>query len=328
MKAVVQTRYGPPEVLQLREVEKPVPRDNQVLIKIHATSVSTGDVVDRSGHVSPWAWLPTRLVLGFRKPRRSIPGADLAGEIESIGKDVKRFRKGDRVFGSTGWGSGAYAQYKCVPENGPLALMPANVSYEEAAVVSFGAVTALFFVKKAGIQAGQRILINGASGGVGQFAIQLAKYYGAEVTGVCSAAKVELVRSLGADSVIDYREEDFTQSGQTYDAVFDATGKSSFSRCKGSLKKGGSFLTTAPSPAAMLQMLWTSMFGSYKVISGIPNPRPEDMDFLKERMDAGEVRSIIDRRYPLEQIAEAHRYAETGQQQGYIAITVGHEDQP
>jgi NADPH:quinone reductase-like Zn-dependent oxidoreductase len=326
MRAIICTKYGPPDVLQLREVEKPTPKDNEVLIRIYATTVTSGDVVDRSGTVSPWAWLPTRIFLGFRKPRRTIPGADLAGEIESVGKDAKLFKKGDQVFGTTGWGSGAYAEYKCLPEEGELAIKPVNMTYEEAAAVPYAGLTALYFLRKGNIQSGQKVLINGASGSVGTYAVQLAKYFGAEVTGVCSTTNLEMVKSLGADKVIDYTQEDFTQSSETYDVIFDTVGKTSISHCKSSLKQRGIYLATFYGLAIILQMLWTSLVGSKKVIAGIASPKTEDLNFLKELMEAGKLMSVIDRRYPLEQTAEAHRYVEAGHKKGNVVITVEHNN--
>jgi NADPH:quinone reductase-like Zn-dependent oxidoreductase len=326
VNAIVCTKYGPPEVLQLKEVEKPTPEDNEVLIRIFATTVSSGDVLDRTGVVSPWAWLPTRMIFGFTKPRRKIPGAELAGEIESVGKDVKLFSEGDQVFGNTGFGSGAYAEYKCLPEDGVLAAKPANMTYEEAAAVPFGGLTALHFLRKANIHGGQEVLINGASGSVGTFAVQLAKYFGAEVTGVCSTTNLGLVKSLGADKVIDYTKEDFTKSGETYDVIFDAVRKSSFSRSRRSLKKNGFYLTTDMGLALILQMLWTSVIGGKKVVSGIASNRTEDLNLLKELLEAGNLRPVIDRRYPLEQIVEAHRYVDKGHKKGNVVITVDHNN--
>jgi NADPH:quinone reductase-like Zn-dependent oxidoreductase len=327
MKAVICTKYGPPEVLQLREVEKPVPADNQVLVTIHATTVSAGDVIDRTGEASPWAWLPMRAAFGFTKPRRRIPGAELAGEIEAVGREVKRFRPGDQVFGNTGWGSGAYAQYKCLPENAVLVHKPANISYGEAAAVPFGGMTAFYFLRRANIQNGQEVLIYGASGGIGTFSVQLAKYYGAEVTAVCSAANFEMVQSLGADKVIDYTKEDFAQSRHTYDVIFDTVRKSSFSHCKGSLKAEGFYLSTDMGLALMFQSLWTPMTGIQKVVSGIASNRTEDLNYLRELLEAGQIKSVIDRSYPLEQVVEAHRYVEKGHKKGNVVIVVGHESE-
>jgi NADPH:quinone reductase-like Zn-dependent oxidoreductase len=325
MKAVVCEEYGPPEVLQLEEVAKPIPKDDEVLIRIHATTVSSGDVVDRSGTVSPWAWLPTRMIFGFTRPRRRIPGAELAGEIEAVGKDVALFKIGDQVYGNTGFGSGAYAEYKCLPEAGVLAMKPANMTYEEAAAVPFGGLTALHFLRKANIQGGQEVLISGASGSVGTYAVQLARHFGAEVTGVCSTTNLELARSLGADKVVDYTKEDFTKGGDTYDIIFDTVGKSSFSRSRRSLKKKGFYLSTDMGPTLILQVLWTSMVGSKKVVSGVASNRTEDLIFFKELIEAGEIRAVIDRSYPLEQIAEAHRYVEKGHKKGNVVITLAHD---
>jgi NADPH:quinone reductase-like Zn-dependent oxidoreductase len=321
MRAVVCTAYGPAEVLQLKEVEKPAPKDDEILIRVCATTVTAWDVRIRSFTYPSWFRLPGRLMFGLTRPRKTIPGDELAGEIEAVGKDVTRFKEGEQVFGITwefGFG-GCNAEYKCLPQDGMVASKPANMTYEQAAAVPFGGLTALHFLRKGEIQSGQRVLINGASGGVGTYAVQLAKYFGAEVTGVCSTTNLELVTSLGADKVIDYTKEDFTKNGQIYDIIFDTVIKTSFSRCEGSLEQEGVYLTvTWP----LLEALRTSIMGSKKVIFGMAAKRPEDLTFLKELIEAGKVKAVIDRSYPLDQIVEAHRHVETGHKKGNVAITV------
>jgi NADPH:quinone reductase-like Zn-dependent oxidoreductase len=332
MKAIVYTKYGPPEVLQLKEVEKPAPKDNEILIRIYATSVNYGDIVTRKfSKISPREfnmplpfWLLARATFGFRKPRTTILGSEFAGEIESVGKDVKLFREGDQVFGYRGQSMGADAEYLCMPEDGEVAIKPANMTYEEAAVVPYGAITALNLLRKVDIQSGQKVLINGASGSIGSYAVQLAKYYGAEVTGVCSPPRLELVKSLGADKVIDYTKEDFTESGETYDLIFDILGRSSFSRCKRSLKQNGRYLLASFKMRQLIQMLWTSIFGSKKVICALAPEKSGDLLYIKELIEAGKIKAAIDKRFPLEQTAAAHRYIEKGHKKGHIAITVGH----
>jgi 2-desacetyl-2-hydroxyethyl bacteriochlorophyllide A dehydrogenase len=330
MKAIVYTKYGPPEVLQLKEVEKPSAKEDEVLIRVHATPVTFGEIKARNFTFSPREfWLPlliyplARIQFGYRKPKKQILGSELAGEIESVGEDVELFKEGDQVFGYIGPSFGANAEYLSMPEKGVLVMKPVNMTYEEAAAVPFEAITALVFIRdKGNIKSGEKVLINGASGGIGQFAVQLAKYYGAEVTGVCSTKKLEFVKSLGADKVIDYTKEDFTKNGQTYDVIFDTAVVTSFSKCKSSLKPGGRYLLAVFGTREVVQMLWTSMAGNKKVICAMAPTKREDLLFLKELIEAGKLKAVIDRRYPLEQIAEAHRYVESGHKKGNVVITV------
>ncbi|MHC4843418.1 MAG: NAD(P)-dependent alcohol dehydrogenase [Planctomycetota bacterium] len=323
MKAIVYEKYGAPDVLKFREVGKPVPADNEVLIKVYATTATAAEQMMRTG--KPY-W--GRIILGLRKPRKKyrIPGIELAGEIESTGKNVKRFKKGDQVFGFAGFRPGACAEYMCLPEKSSLAIQPTGLSSEESAAIVDGATTSLFFLRdKGNIRSGQNVLIIGASGSIGTSAVQLAKHFEANVTGVCSTANVALVKSLGADKVIDYTKEDFTKSGETWDIIFDTVGKSSFSRCKTSLSKNGSYLPTVGLINNVL-MLWTALKGGKRVKTGMSIEKSEALLFLKELIEAGKIKSVIDRRYPLEQTAEAHRYVEKGHKKGNVVITVRHNN--
>jgi len=323
MKAIVYTEYGPPEVLKLMEVEKPAPKEDEVLIRIHATTVTTGDVNARGFTFVPPGFGPIpRLMFGFRKPNKTILGSDLAGEIVAVGKDVKLFKEGDQVFGSAEDQFGAYSEFMCLPESAALTSKPTNLTYEEAAAIPFGGNSALFFLRKAKIQSGNRVLINGASGSVGTAAVQLAKYFEAEVTGVCSTTNLELAKSMGADQVIDYTKEDFTQNEQTYDVIYDTVGNTSFSSVKSSLKEQGIYLAGAGGLKEFAQMGWTSMVGGQKVFAGMAILTKENLNFLKELVEAGEYRPVIDRCYPLEQMAEAHRYVDTGHKKGNVVITI------
>jgi NADPH:quinone reductase-like Zn-dependent oxidoreductase len=320
MQAIVCTTYGSPDVLQLKEVAKPTPRDNEVLIKVHAAVVGPSDCAFRKG--DPFI---VKLIYGLARPKFAILGVEFAGEIEAVGQGVTLFKRGDQVFGMSPNSFGAHAEYMCLPEDKSLIIKPANTTYAEAAGIVDGAATALTFIRDvAKLQRGQKILINGASGAVGVYAVQLAKYFGAEVTGVCSTANVALVQSLGADHVIDYTKEDFTKSGQTYDVIFDAVGKSSFSRCKGALTQKGMYLSTAPTLGILLQMLWTSMFGGKKAkfaTAGLMQDKG-NLTYLKDLVEAGLITSVIDRCYPLEQTPEAHRYVEQGHKKGNVVITI------
>ena len=322
MKAIVYTKYGPPDVLQLKEVAKPTPKDNEVLIKIHATTVTSGDWRARSLDVPFGFGLISRLVFGISGPRQPILGTELAGEVESVGKNVSKFKVGDQVFAFSGARMGCHAEYKCMPEDGAVALKPAKLTYDEAAAISFGGTTVLDFFRRGNLQSGEKVLVNGASGGVGTAAVQIAKHFGAVVTGVCSTANIELVRSLGANHVIDYTKEDFTKNGEAYDVIVDTAGTAPFSRSKVSLKERGRLLLVLGRLPDMLQIPWVSMTSSKKIIAGPAAEHAEDLHFLAKLAEMGEFKPVIDRRYPFEQIAEAHSYVDTGRKKGNVVITL------
>jgi len=331
MKAIVYREYGSPDVLKLEEMNKPTPKDNEILIKVHAVSVGVGDLWARnfkaitpSKFSMPFLlWLPARLYFGFTKPKVNVLGGEFAGLVEAVGKDVKRFKKGDQVFGYRGQSMGANAEYLCMAENGMIAIKPANISYEEAAVIPYGALTALPLLKRVNIQRGQKVLINGASGGIGSAAVQLAKYYGAEVTGVCGTPRLGFVKALGADHVIDYTKEDFTQNGETYDLILDIMNKSSFEKCKDSLKPNGIYLLASFKMKQVFQMLQTSRSSGKKVICVLSMENLEDVELTRKLVEEGKIKAIVDKRFPMERAAEAHRYVESGNKAGSVVITIG-----
>lgn len=329
MKAIVWTKYGSPDVLQFQELEKPAPKENEVLIRIHATTVTAGDCEMRDLKFPFYLSLPMRIWIGFFRPKgTTIPGTEIAGEVEAVGLDVKHFKVGDQVYGSTGMGFGANAEYICLPEEpgdmeGTLAIKPANITYEEAATIPFGARDALHFLRFGKLQSGDKILINGAGGSIGIFAVQLAKLKDAEVTAVDSAEKLDMLRSLGADHVIDYKQEDFTQNGEVYDVIFDVVGTISFSGSKRSITPNGIYLLANPIRGQLLRGPWTRMTSNNKVFMQTSSPTTEDLIYLRELVEAGKVQTVIDREYPLEEIVAAHRYVETGAKKGNLVITVG-----
>jgi NADPH:quinone reductase-like Zn-dependent oxidoreductase len=312
MKAAVCTRYGPPEVLQVKEVEKPVPEDDQILVKVFATTVTSGDV--RVRKADPFI---VRFFMGLTKPRTPIFGGDVAGEVEAVGKDATRFKVGDKVFGAA---QRTYAEYTCLKDAGPRAPMPSNLTFEEAASIPWGAGCSLYFLRKAGIKKGQRVLIYGASGALGVTGVQLAKHFGADVTAVCSTANLDLVKSLGADRVIDYTKEDFT-SPEAYDVIYHTVGKISFGACLKSLKRGGVYVS-ALSLVPILRRPRAWIAGRKKVYGGISKVKPEDIAYIRDLIEGGHLRPVIDRRYPLDQIAEAHAYVELGHKKGAVVITI------
>jgi NADPH:quinone reductase-like Zn-dependent oxidoreductase len=326
MKAIVYEKYGSPDVLHLKEVDKPTPANDEVLIKIYATTVTSGDCRVRSLNVPAGFGLIMRLVFGIVRPKQPILGTELAGVIEAVGRHVTTFQVGDEVFAFSDMKMGCYAQYKCMPETGAVVRKPANLRFEEAAALSFGGTTAIDFLRRGNLQRGESLLVNGASGGVGTAAIQLGAHFGATVTGVCSTANVELVKSLGAAHVIDYTKEDFTQNGQTYDVIIDTVGNAPFSRSKASLKESGRLLVVLAGLLDMLQAPWISMTGRKKVVAGPVTVRVEDLQFLADRAAAGEFKPVIDRSYPLAETADAHRYVDSGRKRGNVIITVAHDD--
>ncbi len=328
MKAVVHTKYGPPDTLQIKEVEKPGPKDTEVLIKIYATTVTSSDCNVRNFTFVPKSFLfLSKILFGFKKPKINILGLDFAGVVEKVGTKVKKFKPGDAVFGSTGTKMGCHAEFCCVQENGALAMKPADLSWEEAAAIPLAGNTALYFIRDLGkVRSGQNILIHGASGAIGTYAIQLAKHYGAEVTAVCSGSNAEMVRSLGADNVIDYTKEDFIKSAERYDLVFNVVGKTTFSQSRCLLKEQGIYLENMLEVTDILNMLWTAIIGGRRIKGGMSVERAENLNFLSGLISRGTLRAVIDRSYPLEKIAEAFQYTEKGHKKGTVVITVPHDN--
>lgn len=331
MKAIVYTEYGGPDVLHLHETEKPSPKENEVLVRVKAVSVNFGDIIARNfKNVSPASfnmpflfWILSRFAFGLKKPKKRILGNSFAGEIEMTGKNVKHFKAGDAVFGYTGEKMGAYAEYLCIPANGMLAPKASNMTIEEASCIPYGALMALSLLKKANIQKGQSVLILGASGGIGSAAVQLAKnYFEAEVTGMCSTKGLDYVKKLGADKVIDYKKDDFTKKGEVYDLIFDVLGKTSFTKTKNSLKQNGIYLSVSFKMKKLFQMLWTNITGGKRVLCVLASPEPEDLIFIKSLIENGRMISVIDKEFPLEEAAKAHRYTESGNRKGNVVIKV------
>lgn len=329
MKAIIFREYGSPDVLHLAEIPMPAPKDSEILVRVHATPVNYGDLTARNFANSQFnmpalLFLPARMAFGWNKPKINILGSELAGEVESVGKSVTKFKAGDQVFAYLGMNMGANVEYICIPESGTVALKPSNLNYEEASTLPYGAIMATSLLAKANIQRGMKVLINGASGGIGSMAVQLAKHFGAEVTGVCGTPRLEFVKSLGADEVIDYTKEDFTKNSETYDLIFDVLGRSSFSKLKRSLKPNGVYLLASFKMKALLQMLWTSVTGSkQKVICAFANETTESLVFVKGLVEDGKIKTVIDKRFPMEQAAEAHKYVEQGRKQGNVVIKIG-----
>lgn len=326
MKAILYQQYGPPDVLQMADIAKPIPKPNEILIKTYATTVTSGDWRVRSLTVpAGFGWI-TRLVFGVSRPRQPILGSELAGVVESVGEAVSRFKVGDAVFAFSDARMGCYAEYKCMPQDGAVACKPLGLSYGEAAALSFGGTTALDFLRRAKLQRGESVLINGASGAVGAAAVQLARHFGAHVTAVCGTANMAWVRALGASQVIDYTQEDFTQNGQTYHVIMDTVGTAPFSRCQASLRDGGRLLLVLAGLADMLHAPWASLTSGKKVIAGPVSVRAEDLPLLAELAATGAFKAVIDRRYPFEQMVEAHRYVDSGRKKGNVVVMLGDED--
>lgn len=330
MKAIVWTKYGPPEVLALQDVATPIPQADQVLVRIHATTVTKGDCELRNLSLPIYFALPLRLYFGFRKPKPfTIPGTEFAGEIQAVGSRVTRFRAGDRVCGSSAFAFGAYAEYICLsqePGEGVLSAIPANLTFSQAVTVPFGGLEALYFLKKGSIQGGQQVLVIGAGGSIGTYAVQLAKFFGASVTAVDSAAKLGMLRAHGADHVIDYTQVDFTASGELYDVIFDAVGKNSLGSALKALKPGGTFLLANPGASQVLERLWAGKAKRKKVVIGTVKRTTDDLVFLLDLVATGKLEPVIDRQYTLEQIPEAHRYVESGAKKGNVVITVAQDN--
>lgn len=323
MKAAVYERYGPPEVVEVKEIEKPTPKDDEVLIRVRASTVTTGDWRARSLEMPRGFGLMGRLAFGISKPRQPILGTELAGEIEAVGVNVKRFKPGDDVFAFAGAAFGGHAEYRCLRDDRPIVPKPANLTYEEAASLSFGGTTALDFFRRAKLSSGEKVLVNGASGNVGTAAVQLARHFGAQLTGVCSTANLELVRSLGAHRVIDYTKDDFTRDGETYDVIVDTVGTAPYSRCRHSLTQRGRLLAVLGGLGDLLLAPWISLTTSRTVIAGPARERVEDLRELAALAEAGQLKAVIDRRYPLESIVEAHRHVDSGRKRGSVVITMG-----
>lgn len=322
MRAIVTTKYGPPSVLQLKEVVKPVPKDNEVLIKIHAATVTAGDCEMRAFNMPFFLRIPLRLYMGIRKPRINILGQELSGKIEAVGKNVKQFKEGDSVFAPTDMKFGAYSEYICLPEKHPIAIKPEGIGFDVAATIPTGGLNGLHFHRKAKIQAGESVLINGAGGSIGTYGLMLAKMYGALVTAVDSGEKLEMLTTIGADHVMDYQKEDYTRNGEKYDVIIDVAGKSPFWRSVWSLKKNGRFIIANPALSRMIGGLWVNLTSRKKVINALTSYNIENMDFMKDLVAEGKINPVIDRQYPLERLAEAHQYVDGKHKKGNVIITL------